>query len=277
MINVALSHDVDRIKKTYQYFTHAARAIAKIDLKMLNYQVNSIFKQEEPYWQFPKIIEIEQKFDVKSTFYILNESMRFRIRDFRDWQLSQGRYDIDEPNLVEVIRWLDKNGWEIGVHGSYYSYKEKDLLLNEKNKLESLLGHKIIGTRQHYLNIDRFTWEIQKEVGFEYDSTWGFTDAVGFKHGMVKPFTPFNDKFTVFPMSIMDSCFMDEKDRWEKFDKIVNVVDKHNSLLVINWHHRVFNENEFPGYSENYIRVIEELKKMGAKFYTIGEYFSKFH
>jgi len=274
MINVALSHDVDRIKKTYQYLTHSAKAIARLDFQQLKYQAQSIYVKD-PYWMFPKIIQIEQDLGVKSTFFILNETMRFRIRDYKDWQLSLGRYHIRDPKLVETIRWLDQNGWEIGVHGSYYSYKDEELLYKEKKELEDILGHEIIGTRQHYLNINKTTWKIQREIGFKYDSTWGFTKNIGFRDGKVKPFTPFNDKFIVFPMNIMDICFINDKNRWKKFYQIVEEIHNKEGILILNWHQRVFNEKEFPGFTENYIKIIEKLINLNANFYTIGEYFKK--
>jgi len=273
MINVALSHDVDRIKKTYQYFTYVLHAIRKMDFKMLKYQLQSLFLADEPYWNFPKIIDIEKEFDVKSTIFILNETMRFRFKNIQNGQLSLGRYNIHEPKLIDILQWLDKSGWEIGVHGSYYSYLNKELLFKEKLALERILGHEIIGIRQHYLNINKDTWQIQDELGFKYDSTWGHTEDIGFKGGKVLPFYPLENKFIVYPLAIMDICFMVHENRWEKFDEIVKTIDDNNGLLVVNWHQRVFNENEFPEYIEAYKAIIKKLKLLNAKFYTLSEFY----
>ena len=276
MINVALSHDVDRINKTYQYATQIVLGLKKLDGKKIGTQIKSFFSKE-PYWQFDKIIEIEEKYSVKSTFFILNESIKFQVANVKSWKLALGRYKLNNPKLVKMIKWLDKNGWEIGVHGSYESYNNKELLKNEKNELEKLLDHDVIGIRQHYLNLNENTWSLQREVGFKYDSTWGFTDNIGFKGEKVQPFTPFNNEFIVYPLNIMDYCFINEKNRWKKFQQIVETVEENNALLVINWHQRVFNEDEFPGYSKNYIKIIETLKNMDANFYTIKEYYQKFN
>ena len=56
------------------------------------------------------------------------------------------RYNIHESKLIDIIQKLNKSGWEIGLHGSYNSYKNKDRLAKEKRGLE--------------------TWKIQEEVGF---------------------------------------------------------------------------------------------------------------
>jgi len=276
MINVALSHDVDRIKKTYQYFTQLVSAAKKLDGNKFNNQIKSFFSSE-PYWCFDKMIEIEKKYSVKSTFFILNESIDFQFTNINSWKLSLGRYKINESKLVDKILWLDQNGWEIGVHGSYNSYKDYNLLSDEKKTLENILGHEVIGIRQHYLNLDQNTWNLHRDAGFKYDSSWGFTDGIGFKEEKEKPFAPFKDSFIVYPLHVMDYCFINESQRWEKFQEILEVVDKNNSLLVINWHQRVFNKSEFPQYSENYTKIIEKLKNLNANFYTIGEYYNKFY
>lgn len=274
MINVALSHDVDRIYKTYQYATQMISALKKLNGKKLTTQIKSFFKSE-PYWQFDKIIEIEEKYSVRSTFFILNESVKFQVTNLKSWKLALGRYKINDPKLIQAIHYLDKNGWEIGVHGSYNSYKNKDLLRKEKSDLEEIIGHEVIGIRQHYLNLEQNTWGLHRNVGFKYDSTWGFTDRIGFKDEKVRPFKPFDDDFTVFPLTIMDFCFINERDRWGKFDQIVQEIEKRNALLVVNWHQRIFNEDEFPQYSENYVEIIRRLKTLNAKFYTLEEYYKK--
>jgi len=45
--------------------------------------------------------------------------------------------------------------------------------------------------------------------------------------------------------------------------------------LVINWHQRSFNENEFPEYKKAYCDIIEECKKRDAIFKTLKDYFIK--
>mgnify|MGYP000978713027 CR=1 FL=1 len=54
--DVCLSHDVDRIKKTFQYITHGLKTLSNGDLNGAIYQAYSIFLKQ-PYWQFDKIIE----------------------------------------------------------------------------------------------------------------------------------------------------------------------------------------------------------------------------
>ena len=274
MLRVALTHDVDRVNKSYQYITYTLRNLLNFKFNDLKYHILSIFK-EEPYWNFPEIIRIEKNYNVKSTFYFLNESIRFNLFNPSNWKLSLGRYKIDAEPVKCVIKWLDTNGWEIGLHGSYKSYINKDMLAREKFILDSILGHEVMGIRQHYLNLERnITWRIQKDVGFKYDTTFGLKNDIGFAENIHTPFRPFNDNFIVFPMIIMDDCFMKISNKSEKLKELLDECDKFNAIFVINWHQRAFNENEFLNFKDQYIQIIEECLRRNAIFKTLSQFYN---
>ena len=275
MLRVALSHDVDRVNKHYQYFTHFTKKILKGNWIDAKYHLGTLFSKEEPYWNFPEIIRIEEDLGIKSTFFFLDETIPFRLFDKKNWQLSLGRYNIREKKIMEIMQYLDKNGWEIGVHGSYLSYNNEELLKKEKNNIEDIIGHKVTGTRQHYLNRDESTWAIQKKLGFKYDSTWGHTKGFGIKDSKVLPFKPFDDEFTVIPLMLMDIPFMETEKRWEQYKQLVKQLDEQNGILVINWHQRVFNEKEFPFYKDAYVRIIEDCKEKSARFDTLAGFYKE--
>jgi hypothetical protein len=137
------------------------------------------------------------------------------------------------------------------------------LLLHEKNQLETVLGHKIDGVRQHYLNLDKNTWKLQKDLGFKYDSSLGFKSNIGFINHHYLPFRPY-PKFIVVPLVIMDSCIFSKKNPWSEYVKIMNIAITHRALVTINWHQRVFNENEFKNYSKLYEKIIKCSLENGA-------------
>jgi hypothetical protein len=58
MIKVALSHDVDRTYKSYQYLTKSIRKLIHLNFKGLSNQIHAFF-QKDIYWNFEDIIEIE--------------------------------------------------------------------------------------------------------------------------------------------------------------------------------------------------------------------------
>jgi len=169
MLKIALTHDVDRIRKTYQYITRSFKYLKKGDFKNIYREFLSIPTFNSVYWNFEDIMSIEDSNNIRSTFFFLNESIPFNILAPVDWKLSLGRYKISEKKLKDIIHTLDTNGWEIGLHSSYNSYLNPKLIEKEKFLLESIVNHNIIGIRQHYLKLDIQTWWNQKNVGFSYD------------------------------------------------------------------------------------------------------------
>jgi peptidoglycan/xylan/chitin deacetylase (PgdA/CDA1 family) len=274
MLRVALSHDVDRITKSHQFITRTWRSIYSADYRGVLNQIKDLGRSNQ-YWGFDEVIKIESEFGVKSTFFFLNESLRTNILSPNSWKLSMGRYNIHDRKVVNIIKWLDTNGWEIGVHGSYLSFKNLNLLISEKKTLESIVGHEIIGIRQHYINIADTTWQLQFNAGFKYDSTWGLGEEIGYRENIVKPFSPLNNSFRVIPFAVMDSCFASTPNKWDKLQTIIDQTIENDAILVINWHTNNYSELDFPDYKKNYIKIIETCIKNGAKFYTLKDYYNQ--
>ncbi|MGQ3410663.1 polysaccharide deacetylase family protein [Natrinema sp. LN54] len=274
---LCLTHDVDRPYKTYQapYY-----AVTERDPS----QLRSLVTAERPYWQFDAIRSLEAELGVRSSFYFLNEKP-LREKPPREWvrpgawQLYAGRYDITDDEIVDAIRTLDRGGWEIGLHGSYDSYDDRDRLAAEKATLESILGHEIVGGRQHYLNVDRpRTWRYHREIGLRYDASLGSSDDYGFD-GRYDVVRPFDDEFVVFPLTIMETALVENTpsiDRaWSECRRLLTEAAENDAVATVLWHPRYMNEAEFPGYRRLYRRLIEEALAMGAWVGPCGEYYDR--
>ena len=259
---LCLTHDVDRIRKSFQFFTRFIRE------KRL-YHLTSIFSKLNPYWNFDKIMEIEKKYDVRSTFFFINESKKFQLFKPSSYALSLGYYDIFEPKVKDIINKLDDGGWEIGLHGSFDSFKNEKLLLKEKSELEKILGKRIIGVRQHHLNLEiPKTWEIQRKIGFKYDTSFGSNEKIGYHNNKTLPFRPLNNKFLEIPLTIMDTpLFYHNKNlekAWLKCYNLIKYSEKIGALMTILWHNITFNDKEFPGQMKIYEKIISECSKRNA-------------
>jgi peptidoglycan/xylan/chitin deacetylase (PgdA/CDA1 family) len=276
---VCLTHDVDRVKKTFQYLTHTIKHFKKGEIGRAFTQMLPLLRRENPYWNFDRIIEIEKKMGVKSTFFFLNEQGKASLFAPREWELYFGRYDIKDPEIIKIMKRLDAEGWEIGIHGSYNSYRDLKMLEEEKNVLEELIGKKVQGISQHYCNLENpKTWEYHEQLGLAYDSTIGFVGEIGFRYGTCFPFHPFNAaegrtlSLWEFPLTIMDNaCSSDKRDAFEECIKVLNIVEKYNGVLLLRWHQKVFNEHEFPGRLKIYEKLIKICKEKDAWITTAGK------
>lgn len=281
---VCLTHDVDELKKTYQYFTRLVRHLKKREFGRAWYHLKSFFTDKlfgrNPYWTFDDIMKIENELNVKSTFFFLKETAKVNIFRPATWIHYARRYDFQNPKIAELIRELALKGWEVALHGSYESYMDKDKLREEKEYLEKILGNKVYGIRQHHLNLKiPETWKYQEEIGLEYDTSLGFKggEDIGFRWGTCFPFHPYDNgkamSILEIPLTIMDISLTlnTNKNIGEDCMDIVNEVEKYGGVLTLLWHHTVFNEEEYPGWAEMYERIIRLCKEKNAWITSAGE------
>lgn len=269
---VCLSHDVDDI---YPPLTHSLLSSANC-LKSLNFQRSAAHliwkfrgKKYSPYLNLSKIMDIEANYGAKSSFYFIAaeaDPLRFR-------------YNVEDvaPELGE----LSDRGWEVGLHGGYYSYDNLEAIKNEKKRIETALGRKIVGFRNHYLRFKTpDSWKILADADFKYDSTFGHSKSVGFRNGMCHPFKPYNLKedreieILEIPLVIMDvALFATSKsfdEAWEYTKKLIDTTAKLNGVITLLWHNYVFGCSFRKDWVKLYEKALQYCSEKGA-WITSGE------
>lgn len=240
---VCLTHDVDDI---YPPITHmllsALYSMTTLNFNQLSKQVLWKFSKRwrSPYYNFEQIMEIEKRFDAKSTFYFLTAEQD--IRRFR--------YNIED--LAGELKFIVDSGWDVGLHVGYYSFDNLQSITKEKKRLEKVVGKEVIGCRNHYL---RFkvpdTWEVLAKAGFKYDTSFGYPNSIGFRNGMCHPFRPFNlnSKSEIdiveIPLTMMDTTLfgymkLDLVNALTMAKRMIDLVEGYNGVLTILWHNDVF-------------------------------------
>jgi peptidoglycan/xylan/chitin deacetylase (PgdA/CDA1 family) len=272
-LTVCLTHDVDRVYKTYQYLTHDVRHGALGRLRTL-------FNGERPYWQFERICAMEDRVGARSTFFFLEETIRPTWKP-SSWKLAFGRYRFTDRSVAELIRALDAQGWEVGVHGSYNSYRSLELLRQEKASLEAVLGKPVLGIRQHYLNLDvPGTWRLQREAGFRYDASFGKRRGIGYRDGRRHCFVDPSSGMFVVPLSLME-CYLfadaghNVERAWSLTHELIDEAQANGAVLSVLWHPHMYYEAEFPGYAEIYQRLLAECASRGARFATCAQLYAE--
>lgn len=136
--------------------------------------------RHEPFNTFDWIIDVNEKAGNKVAFYFLVD---------KTVPSMDGYYDINEPRIRALIRQIHQRGHEIGLHGSYGTYKNSAQLLKEANTIRQILAEEKIeqnelGCRQHYLRWSSpETARYLNSAGFDYDTTLGYADYAGFRCG----------------------------------------------------------------------------------------------
>jgi hypothetical protein len=89
----------------------------------------------------------------------------------------------------DVARMLAAEGFDVGLHGSYWSATRAEALTAERHALEEALDREVRTTRQHWLHWDARTTPLaQERAGLTADSTLGYNRNVGFRAGTSFPF-----------------------------------------------------------------------------------------
>jgi len=251
---VCLTHDIDNLlnSRIYRYL-NSLRLIKKRQLKEAFTKI--IKKNRE---KFETIMKLEEKYRMSSTFYVMTTTKHLYYKP----------YDIRD--IKNELIYLEENGWEVGVHGGYYSYLNYDYLKTEKQRLEDILGKSVEGHRSHYLRLKvPETWELLAKAGFNYDSTLGYDDTVGFRNGMCHPFKPFNLEkgceidIIELPLVVMDKViFLPSKlglgleQGWQICKKLIDTTRILNGVITFVWHYEVFDETFFPGWDKIYEKIL---------------------
>lgn len=121
---LALTHDIDKIHVgVLDVLTKSLKNLSKFQMKKAIKNIRTrVFKQYNPYHNFKEIIDIEEKYNSKSTFYFQTcgkKSMAYHPD-----------YNIDE--LKQELKYIINKGWEVGLHGSYFSHNNIEKIKEEK-------------------------------------------------------------------------------------------------------------------------------------------------
>lgn len=238
---IFLSHDVDDIFISEKQIIRSLVPLpVNRDMTGLKKFLISHLRKQNPYINFKKIIQLEKKYDVCSTFYFFATEK----------DILGNKYKIE--NLYEEIKYILDMDCEIGLHTGYYSYDKLDMIKTERKKLEEIIGKQIIGIRNHLLRFKiPFSWELLSKAGFKYDSSLGYHDMIGFRNGMCHPFRPFNLNnnksidIIEIPLCIGDIALFSymkktADESWEYIKKIIDNVEKCGGVLGILWHNWFF-------------------------------------
>lgn len=256
---VCPTHDVDRIHKFpyhYLYYgvTGGVRSLWRQIVTLGDHLVG-----RDSYWNFELIMELETRLGVRSTFLFLNESARGSGPEY--W----GRYDVTSSETRRIVQDLDSGGWEIGLHGSYHSYRDLSLLAREKAVLEGVLGKAVVSTRQHYLNLKPGqTWKLQRAVGLRVDSTVGYSDRIWDAADGVWPYYPDDSGVLELPITVMDTAGLEKSRVRASVDRLIEQMSAAGGLIVLDWHQRSFNPREYPERVTIYATILERAKSRGA-------------
>jgi peptidoglycan/xylan/chitin deacetylase (PgdA/CDA1 family) len=268
---ICLTHDVDTVflskkRALYEAARRGIRFRIKQATKML---MGGVSKHYNPRWNFNQIMDLEDSFGAKSTFFFMALKPREPAYNYR--------LDLLQHELDTII----EKGWEVGLHGGYYAYNDLERITTQRDRLEAISGKTAKGYRNHFL---RFavptTWELLTTANFSYDATFGYSETFGFRNGMCHPFRPYNIttdtpiKIIEIPLMLMDVSLIrmqiPPNQAWPKLRSLLDSVRKNKGTVSILWHN-----NRMDGdWLKLYTKILQYGKEKHA-WMTTGEELSQ--
>lgn len=178
-------------------------------------------------------------------------------------------YDIgDIPQWVAV---LQRNGCEIGVHG-IDAWHSVEKARTELARVAAVSGSTTRGIRMHWLLQDSSTPGVLEEAGYDYDSSVGYNETIGYRAGTTQVYLPFGNRTLLeLPMHIQDGALfypqklgLAEKEAWELCEKLAAQARRIGGVLTVLWHDRSHGPERFWG--EFYARLVGRLRQMNVWF-----------
>lgn len=273
---VELSHDVDYVEKTAQLrlkqsafnIFNAGKQFVRGNSKdtMAKLKDTVAFLRSSDYYQcFDYWEELEKRFDKRSVLYIFAKTPG---EGPKEWLIDPS-YNISIDNkLKQRLGDLSKEGFEIGLHGSYNSATDALKAAREKEILENALGLQATKTRQHWLRYDEKITPYIHDSLFKFDSTLGWNNKMGFRSGCASRYQPYDHKeqkpfgYHETPMIIMDSHIYDygcdDDNRLPNTMRLLEALKECKRAHVsICWHERACSKDY--GWHESYEKILNAL------------------
>lgn len=246
---------------------HEAGGLARVPLHKL--------RGTDPNWRFAEIAAEERDHDARSTFFLMAG------HGHRADGAAPETYDLLRPRLVETLL---EAGAEVGLHGSYLAADDLERLARERVLLAQLDGP-LLGQRYHYLRVDPHkNLAPLAGLGFRYDTSLGFPDALGFRAGIAHPFRPWDfarDRpadLVEVPLAVMDATLAEERyaglaaaDAKPRVLELLDWAAEHGGAFSILWHPERFDAPSARGWDRLYFETIDAVRERGGICLSAGE------
>jgi hypothetical protein len=220
-------------------------------------------KLHDPYDNYLYIKNVEKQYRFNSIFFFLSG--------------SYGGYDtnyaLNTGYFKELVRGLARDK-VIGIHPSYKSNFNPELLETEFDHFSEILGHKPHVSRQHFLMV-KFpeTYRSLISRGIRGDYSMGYASKPGFRAGTTIPYRFYdltNEQETdliIFPFAVMDVTLrqymrLTPEKALEAIRRIAGKVRKVNGTFISLWHNESLSDS---GVWKDWRRVFEGMVQEAAR------------
>lgn len=222
-------------------------------------RVRVLLKMEnDPFDSFDFQLKIQQQYNFRAIYFVLmanydkyDKNIPFQNKSFRD--------------IVKLLA----DYADVGIHTSYASNDNPELLKIEVQRLSELLNREIHRSRQHFLRLEiPATYRNLLSLDIYNDYSMGFASQPGFRAGICDSF-PFYDldievetPLMIHPFMIMEGTLADylKLTPEESFNYIRQLIDEVKAVdgtFISLWHNETLGgQGRWVGWPEVYEKMI---------------------
>ena len=239
--------------------------VIKLDFKNLKERILVLSgKQKDPFDIYDEVSEFCLNNKIPLIYFFL----------FKSGTQYDRTLDPDSGAFKKVFDVLQKNWALEGIHPSYNSAYQEELLKNEVTHLSKVCGKKINLSRQHFLRFDiKSTPELLLKNGIIADFSMGFASSPGFRAGTSYPFfyydfkTETKTELLFVPFCVMDGAYtvytqINPQEALESLMELAAEVKKVEGFFISVFHERTFSNHLYKGFGTLYKNLHLKLKDL---------------
>ena len=289
---VCLTHDIDFVGMRNHFFDHSmwgfvyratAGAIGRFfraRLSLKNLLRNWLAVASLPFvyagwardfWEpFEWYLEAEE--GLPSTYFLIPFKRRPGENvPGRSTSRRAAAYDVGDLSYWTSV--LPAHGCELGVHG-IDAWHSAEKGRKELAAITTVTGKPTAGVRIHWLLRDKDTPSVMEQAGYEYDSTFGYNETVGYRAGTSQVFRPSGATTLLeLPLHIQDGALfypqrldLSEPDAEKRCQALIDNARRFGGVLTLLWHDRSHGPERLWG--EFYRRLLQGIRSSDAWFGT---------
>jgi hypothetical protein len=240
----------------------ALNSIIKLNFKDIAHRLNvHLGYRRDPYDTYDNLFQIFNADDSVIWFVLGGKRNKF-----------DRNIPLNNPRVKLLLRTIS-NKYHMGLHPSYASSINDELMQNEKNQLEGILGRNVKKSRQHFLRIEfPQTFRRLVSIGVEEDFSLGYPNHIGFRASTCTPFNFYDldqEKelpLKIIPFQVMDRALLIETkgDALEAIRLTLNLAKEVKNVggtFVSVWHNESLSGvNEWEGWDNVLHRINQALR-----------------
>lgn len=213
--------------------------------------------RKDPYNNYDSLIEIHKKYKVQSIFFF----------QFANYSTYDKNVSPENNNFKYLIKSVADYSM-VSLAASYSSFKNIELLKEEKKRLSNVVNRPINNSRMRYNRVDiPYTYRNLVEAEFTDDYTMGYTHEMGFRAGTCTPFNFYDiameekQPIKIHPFAVHDYALLNSYSEEEALKKIQTCYDQ---IKKVNGHFITIFSNELLGGDQEinwlslYYKVIQK-------------------